>query len=759
MSPAALSTVMAGVFVVMLPPGAAAQQQGAVQISSDSQIVAGNAARQVGEQGFQPDVAIVWSQPATSFGDVRLETHTTRRGDTVRVGRTSLAVQGVKAAGLTWSLEGGDLYSRPDPGDYQFSNLTAPVLTFTGGFVTARSAKATVQIGGGRSNALRNIFGSDAEMLGQSVAIARATFQPDARWIVNARAARTRTSNLGEFTATVDASQQAGGGARFIASPVLQLVADASFVKYRATGATTDSRDYSYVAGTHVLLPRGSVEVNATRYSPGDLPVLNAILHDRSGIFASADYDLAAWARAFGGWETVTTNIHPTGTALLRPEASANRGFAGIRVRVPGRSTLSFRFEDGGRVAKPVTGYPVVNGVLATESDTGAYSADWQMSRGRLTALARASKRDNIDVTNGIGTFSQRDAAGQVFFNVSHQRQIFGGVTIGIQNARTADNTYLEVSGGLQQQLREQSLWMRIEATASRNHERFTGLLFPRNALNAGLNGQLTRYTSIGVNVYVDRAPVGITPGQSGWLTRAMVRFVHTIPTGETRLAAARIAVDGSRSSRGSGSIVGSVFADWNGNGLPDPGEDPIAGIPIRLNASVGTSTAKDGQFAFQNVPVGAQNVGLDLHAVPVDYDLPDAPDVTVDVARGEARRVALALIPLGTIAGRVVEDVNQNGAVDPEDPVVNDVVVTLDSGARSEMARNGTFAFTAVRAGAHTVQLLKESLPVGANAVGRTVLTTSIERDHLKVDVVFLVRVEKRPEIRKVFRGTRGLP
>lgn len=759
MSPAALRRILAGVFVLSVPAAAVAQQQGSVQVSSDSQIVAGNVARQAGEDAFEPDVAIVWTQPGTSFGNFHLETHATRRGDGVRLGRTWLALHDAKAAGLTWSIEGGDLYSRSDPGDYQFSNLTAPVLTFTGAFATAHASKATFQIGGGRSNALRNVFGTDAEMLGQSVAVARATFQPDSRWIVNARAARTRTSNLGEFTTTVDASEQAGGGARFIASPMVQFVADASYVKYRATGAIADSRDYSYLAGTHVLLPHGSVELNATRYSPGDLPVLNAILQDRSGVFASMDYDLSASARVFGGWDAVTTNINPSGSALLRAEASTNRGFGGIRVRVPGRSTLSLRIEEGGRVAKPVAGYPVVNGSLATESDTGSYSAEWQTSFNRLTAFARFGRRDNIDVTNGVGTFSQRDAAGQIYFSVSRRRQIFGAATIGFQNASTTANRYLEISGGLQQQLRDQNLWMRIEATASRNRDRFTGLLFPRNALNAGLNGQLTRYTSIGVNVYVDRAPVGTMPGQSGWLTRAMVRLVHTIPTGETRLGSTRISVDGARSSRGSGSIVGSVFADWNGNGLPDPGEDALPGIPVRLNASSNVNTSHDGQFAFLNVPIGAQNVGLDLNAVPVDYDTPEAPDVTVDVARGEARRVALALIPLGTISGRIVDDSNQNGAVDPEDAVVDDVVVTLDGGARSEMARKGAFSFSAVRAGTHTLQLLSESLPVGAAVIGETTMTTSLTRDHSKVDVVFLVRLEKRPEIRKVFRGTSRQP
>jgi hypothetical protein len=751
---AALRRTLFVLFALCLAAASAAQQQGSIQLSSDSQIVAGSAARQSGEQAIEPDVAFVWTQPRTLFGDFRLETHTTRRGDSLRIGRTWLALQDARFAGLSWSFEGGDLYSRSDPGDYQFSNLTTTALTFTGGFVTARSSTTTVQIGGGRSNALQNIFGTDARLLGQSMGVARATIRPDGRWILNARAMRTRTSSLGDVVRTVDASDQAGGGARVIASPWLQLVADASYLRYRATGATVDTRDYSYVAGSHVLLPRGSVEVNATRFSPGDMPVLSATMQDRSGIFASIDYDLSTRARVFGGWETVETNINPSGSALLRPDATSKRGFGGVRFRLPWSSTIAVRLEDGGRVARPVVGYPLVNGSIATESDTGSYSAEWQTSRRRLTTFTRFNARRNIDITSGTGTFNLREAAGQVFLNVSRTRQVFGGVTIGTQNTSQTANTYGDISGGFQQQLRDPGLWLRVEATGSWNRDRLTRLVLPRNALNAGLNGQLTRNTAIGINVYVDRAPAALLPGQSGWLTRSTIRVVHTIPTGEVRRAESHASLDGAHRARGSGSIVGSVFADWNGNGLPDPGEEAVGGIPVRLASSSNVTTSRDGQFSFFNVPTGEQQVGLHLTAVPVDYDAPAASGLTVSVSRGETRRVALPLVPLGTIAGRVVEDANKNGQLDPDDPLIDAVIVVVDEGARTERVHNGTFTFSAVRAGAHKVELLKESLPDGAAVIGATEIDTAITHDTPRVDVVFLVRLEKRPEIKKVFKG-----
>ena len=104
------------------------------------------------------------------------------------------------------------------------------------------------------------------------------------------------------------------------------------------------------------------------------------------------------------------------------------------------------------------------------------------------------------------------------------------------------------------------------------------------------------------------------------------------------------------------------MFADWNGNGLPDAGEDALSGIPVRLGNATHATTSHDGQFSFLNVPSGALNVGLDVKALPVDFDPPAAPDLVLELSRGETRRVAFALVPLGGIRGRVVEDANRNG-------------------------------------------------------------------------------------------------
>ncbi len=742
----------ASVLVLLVAAPAEARQQGSIQLSSQTQVVQGDSERRGTENAFEPDFGVSLIQPQSRFGELQLEVRGTRRGNELHLGRASFAVRDAKARGISWTFEGGDLYSQPALGDYQFSNLNAASLTLNGAAVTAKTQKTTTQVVGGRTTAWRNIFGTDPDTLGQSLAFARSSYQHNPRLQLNARGARVRTSNLKEFARTIDASEQAGGGTRLVLTPSIHVAADGSFVRYRATGALKPVNDASYLAGAHFLLSRGWLQVNQSHFSPGEFPVLNASLQDRSGLFAAGEYDLLTRVRVFAGWESLDTNIRPSGVSLLRPQASTDRGFGGLRLQVGTQSSVSLRLEDGGRVSRPIRpALPTETTGAPTTSDTGVISAELQSTLGKMTAFARYSRRDNVDSSFSSSTFTQHYTSGQANLNLSRRTQLFGVASVIAQHAASGSaSTFLQLTAGGQQQVFREGLFFRIEGTASRNHDLTTDVLTPRNALNVGLNGQIAPRTTIGFNMYLDRAPAGFPAERYAWLARSTFRVVHSIPTGTTRVAT-RSSI-GARTTRGSGSIVGSVFADWNANGQPDPGEGTLEGIPVAVGTLAHVTTARDGAFAFLNVPAGAQHVFLDLNALPVDFDAPAATDLLVEIGRGDTRRVVFGLIPLGSIQGRVIEDSNKNGEIDPEEPPVEGAVLTLDGGMRSVLARKGRFRFDAVRSGDHRVELLKESLPEGSTVVGGNERATPVTREQPQPSVTFLVAIEKRPEVRKVF-------
>ena len=113
-----------------------------------------------------------------------------------------------------------------------------PLLSI-GGAVSGRSARTSVSMVAGRGTVWRNIFGSDPDK-----------YRPDDRGgpgdAPRQRAtrrechtSRIRTADLGEFTNTIAASDQAGGGVRYVVTPAIQVIGDGSVVWSRRDGRDT----------------------------------------------------------------------------------------------------------------------------------------------------------------------------------------------------------------------------------------------------------------------------------------------------------------------------------------------------------------------------------------------------------------------------------------------------------------------------------------------------------------------------------------
>jgi cell division septation protein DedD len=722
-------------------------QQGSVRLSAAVQGVTGDPPRLAGQAQLEPDFGVSWLQPGSRFGVFQIEVRGARRGSDLHTGRMYGALRDLKFANVAWTLEAGDAYFAPGLGGYRFANLFTPAVTFNGASVTGRSSRSTLVVAGGKTTAWRNIFGNDPQALGQSLVLARITHQPAAHLELNARASRVRTSSLREFSYTIDAGDQLGAGAKLGVTSSLQLVADASLVSYRRSGVTSRERDGSYLAGASWLHSRGWVQLNVSRFSPGDFPALNNPLQDREGVFVAGDYAVWPRMRLSAGWDSFRSNLKPDDSrASTRPtpESSGSRGFGGVRVQVTPRSALTLRGERGGRESRPI-GFGSFS-----ESDTGSWAAEWQAAIGQTNAFVRYSARENVERLNASGSSDQHDASAQVFANLSQTSQVFGTALV----TRTAmgdggGNTYWQAGGGTQVRVPRHDLWARVEGTAARNMDLLTGAFVPRESFSVGLNGQISREMTVAFNVNLDRS---LSPTFSGspWISRSTVRITRTLPTGSVYLANNGV-VTASTSGRGTGTISGSVFADWNANGLPDAGENSLEGIPMRLGSGQST-TGRDGQFSFVNVPVGMREVGLDTGALPIDFDPPAVTQVQIELTRGDTKRVAFGLVPLGSIRGRVIRDVNKNGKADPDEEPIDGAIVVLDGGARSELARKGHYRFEAVRSGAHLVKLLVDSLPEGAQITGDAEVSAVLSRDALTSDVSFVVSVDKRPEIRRVF-------
>ena len=79
------------------------------------------------------------------------------------------------------------------------------------------------------------------------------------------------------------------------------------------------------MAGANWLHSKGWLQINASRFSPGDFPALHNPLQDRESVFVAGDYDVLPRARVSGGWERFRANDkpnNPIGPVAKQPSAS-----------------------------------------------------------------------------------------------------------------------------------------------------------------------------------------------------------------------------------------------------------------------------------------------------------------------------------------------------------------------------------------------------------------------------------------------------
>jgi len=491
--------------VLACQAAAALAQQGNVVISGAGQSVIGGA-QASGINAFEPDFGVSWIQPGVRFGSFQAELRESKRADRLHLGRNYAALRDWKKGPLSWTFEAGDAYFTRALGEYGFSNLTTPAVTFSGGAIGVRSDRGVLHVLGGRATAWRNIFGTDPDTLQQTLGMLRGGYKTSDRIEVLGRVSRFRTSSLAEFGFNIADSDQAGGGLRFTVVPAVQLIADGSWVRYRRLDSNTQVNDGSFLTGASFLLPRGWVQVNTARFSPGEFPAMNDPMHDRTSTFAAGEYDLWSRATLFGGWETVTTNIDPDPTleaSANLPRNTANRGFGGVRLRLNTQSNFTIRVEEGGRIARPA------HGGLDRESDTGLRSAEWQVLVGPMTTYARVARRLNVDNTSLDSTYTQDDVTGQFFYRLSRTTQLFGLATLTRHETGAAQgSSYWQLGGGAELQIAQRNLWLRGEASTSRNVDLVTREFTPRKSIDLGLNGQLRPGTGFSLHVAAYRTPV-----------------------------------------------------------------------------------------------------------------------------------------------------------------------------------------------------------------------------------------------------------
>ncbi len=175
------------------------------------------------------------------------------------------------------------------------------------------------------------------------------------------------------------------------------------------------------------------------------------------------------------------------------------------------------------------------------------------------------------------------------------------------------------------------------------------------------------------------------------------------------------------------GTIGDTIYHDANNNGVIDDGEG-IPGVTVTLELPDGSTqtatTDNNGQYLFDNLPVGEYTVTVDESSLPdaLQGNITQDPDggndsqSTLTLASGESNiDQNFGYFVPGTIGDTIYHDANNNGVIDNGEGIPG-VTVTLElpGGGTQTVTTNsdGQYLFDNLPAGDYTVRVDESTLP-----------------------------------------------
>ena len=158
----------------------------------------------------------------------------------------------------------------------------------------------------------------------------------------------------------------------------------------------------------------------------------------------------------------------------------------------------------------------------------------------------------------------------------------------------------------------------------------------------------------------------------------------------------------------GRGQVSADVFMDDNGDGIRQPGEAALKGVPLTAgNALIETSTDASGRATIDGLePFRPVMIGIDAGSLPDPYVQPALPGVVVTPRPGVATRVLLPMTAAGEIEGVMIRDGGN--------PIEGLTLELVDAEGRVRATAltefDGYYLFESVAYGRYTIRLAKAS-------------------------------------------------
>ncbi len=170
--------------------------------------------------------------------------------------------------------------------------------------------------------------------------------------------------------------------------------------------------------------------------------------------------------------------------------------------------------------------------------------------------------------------------------------------------------------------------------------------------------------------------------------------------------------------------VQGTVWQDLNGNGSVDAGEAGIAGATVEIYRDVDHSgtinfgdsilasglTDASGWYSLNGLPPG-QHLLRSLLPGGCQTNAKALPIVSGEVTG--TQEADLGALP-GVLSGTVWKDVDGDGVVDPDEAPLPNALVSLDGGVSLATDHDGSFVYSGLAVGLHTLSVDPLSVPAG---------------------------------------------
>jgi hypothetical protein len=159
------------------------------------------------------------------------------------------------------------------------------------------------------------------------------------------------------------------------------------------------------------------------------------------------------------------------------------------------------------------------------------------------------------------------------------------------------------------------------------------------------------------------------------------------------------------------GVISGKIYKDLNANQLWNTGEPGIPDVQVYVGNKTVTSNAQ-GEYSG-TVRAKKARVEIVADTLPTGYVLSSKASRIIPITQGQETRVNFGLTTHSGIYGVVYVDANTNGKLDSEDVFVSDAKVVLDGDMAVYSNTDGSYFFSRIEEGRHTLTLDVNSLPL----------------------------------------------